>query len=138
MKALLTLIILVINLYSIDTLSIAKIYDSILTKIFKSSSVSVYCDTREYTEILFRSNHIRLVDSAEDADIILQTKFDSRFDPKQIIFTNKYAILAKNPHAIGAFYWSKGRPQIVFIRQRLEKKGINIASELKKYIVESL
>lgn len=138
MKVLLTLLILIVNLYSLDTLSVAKIYDSILTKVFKTSSVSVYCDAKEYTEILFRSKHIRIVDSPENADIILQTKFDSRFNPNQVIFTNKYAILEKNPHAIGAFYWSKGRPQIVFIRQRLEKKGIDIHNELKKYVVESL
>ena len=104
----------------------------------QKQSVSVYCDSDEYKEILFRSQHIRLVAEPEEADIILQTEFNSHFNTAKIIFTTKYAILKKNPHIVGAFYWSKGRPQIVFIRKRLEKKHLDLASELKKYIVESL
>ena len=129
---------LVLNLFGVDTLSIAKIYDSIFTQIVKRDSVSVFCDSQEYQEILFRSQHIRLVDTPQDADIILQTQFSSRFDTNKIVFTTKYAILKKNKHIVGAFYWSKGRPQIVFIRKRLEKQHLNIASDLKKYIIESL
>jgi len=138
LRAFTLILFIAINLFGADTLSIAKIYDSIFTKISQSNSVRVYCDSQEYKEILFRSRHISLIDSPDDADIILQTKFNSNYSSDKIIFTPKYSLLKRDKNIIGAFYWSKGRPQIVFIRKRLNKKRVNLVNDLQKYIIESL
>ena len=136
MKTLLLIFIFSFYANAIDHSNTAKIYNTILTKIAKKSSVDVYCDSQEYREVLFQSKNINLVDTPYQADIILQTKSSSKFNKNSIIFTTKYYIFKNNSSVIGAFYWSKGRPQIIFSRQRLHKLNFTLSDELQKYVVE--
>jgi hypothetical protein len=126
------------HLGAFDTETAAKIYNTIFTALDKSGSVDVYTDDEEYKTVVFQAPNLRLSETSQEASIILQTKKGTRYHHDKIIFTTNYRILRQNSDIIGAFYWSKGRPQIIFIRPRLEKKKITLPDNFKKYIVDTL
>ena len=53
---------------------------------------------------------------------------------KRLYFTNNYRKLIGNNQYYGAFFWSKSRPNIVFIKDRLLKNSIELAQSYKQFI----
>ena len=54
------------------------------------------------------------------------------------VFVLDYYLLDKIPQSFGAFFWKKGRPNIVFIKPRLKQQSLELSSELKPYIEEQV
>ena len=54
----------------------------------------------------------------------------------KLFFTNNYKRLLSNKKYYGAFFWNKSRPNIVFVKQRLDEKSINLPKEYEGYIEE--
>jgi len=52
----------------------------------------------------------------------------------KIFLTNNYRKLLSDKKYFGAFFWSKSRPNIVFIKDRLKKNNISLPSNYDKYI----
>ncbi len=46
----------------------------------------------------------------------------------------KYYLLKKYKNAIGAIYWKKGRPNVVFVKDRLEQFNIKLPDRYRKYL----
>jgi len=55
----------------------------------------------------------------------------------KILFSSRRKDILLRENCVGAFYWKKGRPNILFIRERLRKKGIKLPPEYNRFI-ESL
>lgn len=53
---------------------------------------------------------------------------------KKLFFTNNYRRLLKNKKFYGAFFWSKSRPNIVFIKNRLKQQGIILPKNYNNFI----
>lgn len=51
------------------------------------------------------------------------------------IIVSSYKALKTNEKSIGAIYSRKGRTQIVFIKERLDKYGIVLVKKLRKHLV---
>jgi len=54
----------------------------------------------------------------------------------KLYFTNNYRRLMSKSRYFGAFFWNKSRPNIVFVKQRLKKNGINLSAEYNQFIEE--
>ena len=52
----------------------------------------------------------------------------------KIFLTNNYRKLLSDNKYFGAFFWSKSRPNVVFIRDRLKKSNISLPTSYDKYI----
>jgi len=52
----------------------------------------------------------------------------------KLYFTNNYKKLLSNNKYFGAFFWSKSRPNIVFIKNRLTKHKITLPNSYKQFI----
>ena len=52
----------------------------------------------------------------------------------KLYFTNNYKKLLSNSKYFGAFFWSKSRPNIVFIKDRLIKHKIILPNSFKQFI----
>jgi len=52
----------------------------------------------------------------------------------KIYFTNNYNRLLSSEKYIGAFFWSKSRPNIVFIKDRMLRKNITLPVSYKQFI----
>jgi len=52
----------------------------------------------------------------------------------KLYFTNNYKKLLSNNRFFGAFFWSKSRPNIVFIKSRLVKNNISLPNSYKQFV----
>ncbi|WP_456399741.1 hypothetical protein [Persephonella sp.] len=112
----------------------AKIIEKICMIVLNKNNVFVYSPTN--SNFIFKySNNLIHTDNCGKADIVILTKNESvegcRNKP---IFTTKYYLLKQNPNAIGALYWHKGRPNIIIIKERLEKFNLIPPEELLQFI----
>ena len=70
--------------------------------------------------------------SQNSADIIL---FPKRKRINKILVVDSYKALKKHKNSIGAIYVKKGRTQIVFVKERLQKNGFDLMQVSKKYLI---
>ncbi len=111
-----------------------QIIYKILTAIkHKESKINVYIKCKNST--LKDNKHIKIVKEYKKADIvIIDHKTSLPGDCQVPIFTLDYNLLKEYPEAIGAFFWQKSRPNIVFISPRLKKFHILLPKEFDEYI----
>jgi hypothetical protein len=55
-------------------------------------------------------------------------------DTTKLIMTNNYRKLLSDEKYYGAFFWQKSRPNITFISQRLQERGVKLPLEFDKFI----
>jgi len=91
--------------------------------------VHVYVDDPVYRDIFSRTDNIAFATDFGDADLVLVT------DPD---FATKYSLLEANKDVVGALYWRKGRPQLLFLLPRLKAHHIRLPDEFSNYAVTSL
>jgi len=112
--------------------------------------INVYTDDREYKEVFATSKRMVLSDEPEKSDIILMTNKSALFkimrekqwavekDEKPIIFVTDYRLLKNSFDIVGAFYWKKGRSQLLFIKNRLDAYNITLPEEYEDFLVDTL
>lgn len=127
--------------YSVPEELEVKILQKLFLDILKKKEVRVFLvgDKRErYRKNIERfAKKLKVVDSCKDADITLIAGFVDKF-PRDclegLLFSTKRENLFKFRNCLGAFYWKKGRPNLVLIRERLEKHRIELPSEYDRFI----
>ena len=133
MRKIIILLLLIVNFGLSQDIN-SKLYEKILKGIFPSAEeISIYV-TDEEEKFNFKSN-IKIVRVIENSNLILlnSENYNKKFKNK-ILFVSSYKNLIKYENAIGALYWKKGRPQIIFLKDRLKKYGLEIEPYLSKYI----
>ncbi len=112
--------------------------------------IHVYTNDREYRKVFVTSKRILLSDDSEKSDIILITNKSTLFqimrerqwadkkDEKPILFVTDYRLLKFSFDIIGAFYWKKGRSQLLFIKNRLDAYNITLPDEYEDFLVDTL
>ena len=111
--------------------------------------MNIYTNDREYQEVFGFSRDLILVKNPEEADIVLITNEstlnamlqEKKTNPKMKMskfFVTDYHFLKKSKAILGAFYWRKGRSQLLFIQNRLEIYHIVLPEEYREFIIEAL
>lgn len=148
-RIVIAIVIFYSHLYALDKQSALEIYQKIFTALTSSAYVSIYTDNQEYIDTFLSSPNILLTKRLEGADIILITDkallkrlsqySDSHIvDEKSILFTTHYNLLKESKRIVGAFYWRKGRVQLLFIKNRLKHYGIILPKEYEKFTIDTL
>lgn len=75
------------------------------------------------------------ITNCEKADVIISDR-EIPYNNKPVIALNE-EILKKLKNAIGGLYWKKGRPQLIFLEDRLKKFDIQLPSEYNRFIIKS-
>ena len=119
----------------------AKIISNIVQNLkFGHEKVSLYIPEISETEKNIYSSFFNIASSCNDADFVFVKNEKTSNQPcsgnKKIFFTNNYDLLLKNEQFIGAFFWSKSRPNIVFVKNRLTKRNIILPEIYDKFIEE--
>lgn len=78
---------------------------------------------------------LKIVDNCSKAEVVILStvKEIPKSCKGKILFGTRYAHLA-NLNVTGAFFWQKGRPNILFYQKRLDKHNIKLDSSFNKYI----
>jgi len=136
MKTILLFLIFSLSLFAKDyTL---KLYEEILSKFASHTPVVVYADAQS-AKILKKSRRfIVLHYCSESVDFLVGSHFGelSSLCQDKPLFATSYRAYHRYENAFGAFYWTKGRPQIHFNKRVLERFSLPTPYDLKRYIDE--
>ncbi len=149
-KILIVFILLYGHLYALERESTLKMYHGIFTVLSSKTPINVYTNDKEYRDVFIHSNKIVLSNSVEGSDIALVTEErtlkdilyvknrNRNFDKKPIIFVTNYHFLKISEEIVGAFYWRKGRSQLLFIKNRLKQHNITLPKEYQSFMIDAL
>jgi len=131
LKKILILILLVSSLFS-NTYE-TRLYEKIIPDIFQKHVV-VYTDV-ESREFFNNKNLFSITNDCLKADIIVGKKFTiiTKECMEKPFFTTSYRAYRKYKNSIGAFYWSKGRPQLIFSLDKIDEFNLILPENLKRY-----
>jgi len=149
-KILVLFILIYGQLFALDKESTLKIYHHVFSALTQKGSITVYTKDPEYKKVFAYSKRIILATEPQNADIVFVTGESMLMDvmeecnvheeatTRPIVFVTDYRLLKDSKDIVGAFYWRKGRSQLLFVKKRLEAKGIALSLEYKKYMIEEL
>lgn len=149
-KILIFLIFSSVWLNALDRESTLKIYHGIFHALSSKTLFSVYTNDKEYRDVFRHSKKISLSAKPGDTDIILITNESALNEilytigenmdmpKKPIIFVSNYQFLKISDEIVGAFYWRKGRSQLLFIKKRLQQHDITLPKEYQKFMIDEL
>jgi hypothetical protein len=116
----------------------------LINRVFHALSSSrspyrIYFEGSQLPEILRNNDEVRLVSDPREAQIIVADRVSKKLERyHKPILVLRYELLKSYSQAIGAYFWQKGRPNIVMIRQRLRRVGIRLPSDFERYIETTL
>jgi len=146
-KLLLILLLYYSHLYALDTKSTLNIYHELFTSLLSNKKIIVYTKDKELRHVFESSNKIVLCDSIKEATIILISSISGLAPIDEellngalhpIVFATDYRLLKRSNSIIGAFYWKKGRSQLLFIKHRLNKYDIHLPPKYRAFMVDEL
>jgi len=117
-----------------------KIYTHIIHALYpqKATLVKVWTDNPSKLKVLQSIPRLKIVKKPQEADFLVVHK-EKNLQSKGLIFTTDYHTLeVYKERAIGGFYWQKGRPNILFLRQNLKKYHIKLPEDMQEYVEDSL
>ena len=149
-KIFILLILLYGHLYALERESTLKMYHQIFSALISKPMINVYTNDKEYKEVFATSKRMILSNVPEKSDIILITNRSALFkimrekqwavdkNEKPILFVTDYRLLKNSFDIVGAFYWRKGRSQLLFIKNRLNAYNITLPEEYEDFLVDTL
>ncbi|MDD3324714.1 MAG: hypothetical protein PHN38_06305 [Sulfurospirillaceae bacterium] len=140
MKKILFLLICATVLINASDIALAKakIVSFVAKELVKKEYVSIYVEDIDYADIFGVSRNLTRTNSCENADIILIKNIE--LIPKtcllneSLVIATSYASYKNTPYVVGAFFWQKGRPNIILKEQKLKELGIVLSEKLNPYI----
>ena len=136
MKKLFLLMVFAMSLFGQDyTL---KLYEKVLVPLSYSSSIVIYADGAS-SQILQKSSKFEVVHfCSEDVEFLVGSSFGtlSPLCKKKPLFATTRRAYHKYSNAFGAFYWTKGRPQLHFNREVVNRFELNLPANLQRFIDE--
>jgi len=116
-----------------------KILSAITDALFPNTQVvKVWTDTPKSILFLKNIQKMKLVSSIEEAEVLFLTK-NNDIESKKMKFVTSYQLLKRyKSSTLGGFYWKKGRPNILFIKDNLIKYNKMLPESMSKYIEDDL
>ncbi len=134
MKYILLILSLTIQLLSNDNYEL-KLYQTLLPTIFQKDTLTIYVKDIEQLNIIKGSTILKVSNNCANVDLIIGKNFDNL--PQECkakpIFSTSYRSFINSENSFGAFYWSKGRPQVQFKLKIIEKYSLYLPNNLMKY-----
>jgi hypothetical protein len=112
-----------------------RLIEKILIDMTDKQPVNVCVINYDVNKILNYSKYLRIT-NCEYADFMIIGKDSEEIDYNKPAIVFDEDLIKKVKNAVGALYWKKGRPQLIFIKSRLDKYKIQLPNEYKGYLVE--
>lgn len=128
-----------VNEYTKEIELEAKIISKIAKETIKEKNIKIYIPKAKENDRQIYSKYLKVVNNCSEADFIFIKYSVSKIpcinsNSKKIYFTNNYQILLEKQNFIGAFFWSKSRPNITFIKQRLDNAKLVLPKSYSQFI----
>lgn len=138
------ILVLLLALPSFATEASLDLEVKIIEKILKELSINkekiIWSDNKKICQALNIRKLVYTTPKCEDATIVILQDEENlpKECSKSIIFVLNYELLSKVPESFGAFFWKKGRPNIVILKSRLKTLSIQTTSSLEPYLEEKI
>jgi hypothetical protein len=135
------ILLLSINLFAFDKVTAAKILQTVFLGVKSKQNLYICTQDKQYIDVIQNANRLILTDDLNRCDIIIFNKPSdlNNIDTKnKLLFATSYRGFKNEKKTFGAFYWFKGRPQIIFLKNRLQNQNLKLADYLQKYITDEL
>lgn len=127
------------HLQADDSVIASQIIDRTVSSLFGGEKVMTWGDTAANIQIISQSAKMEIINDPHSAQfMIISKKIPDDISKKTILFTTEYNLLSKDERIIGAFFWQKGRPNLLFLRDRLKKADLKLGKEFNKFIEDEL
>jgi len=136
LKKIILLIAFCIGLFGFDQKVASVIFEKLFTGVFHKEKIYVFTKDTEYQKVINLTNKLILTNDIKKSDIVIVNKKENLVSSKPIFTTEKSML--KYPNVIGGFYWAYGEPKIVFFQNRVDKFGLVLSNNLKKFIKKSV
>lgn len=135
-KILFVMIFLTISLFSTEVDVRTKIIDKISKALVKKELITIMVTDKKNKEIIQNSKCLVNSTKCENVDIIIVSNIKNLplCSDNVLVFATNYLTFKSLPKAIGAFFYQKGRPNIIFRKNNLKKYGITLDKEFDRYI----
>ena len=127
------LIVFFLNILLADKNYELKLYEKILPLIFEKYGIKIFVDN-EAKQILKDSKFFIITNNCQNADLLIgknKKSFINKCLNKPLFATSYKGFKLKN--SFGAFYWRKGRPQLKFKIDIIEKFNLKLPKNLRRY-----
>jgi hypothetical protein len=115
----------------------AKIISKIATSSLKEK-IKLFIPKITDTERKVYSKYFTLSKTCDDSNFVYIKKDVENIslcsENNKLFFTNNYKKLLNDKKFFGAFFWSKSRPNIVFVKARLDKEHITLPQSYSQFI----
>lgn len=116
-----------------------QIIERIAASLFPKQTIAAWGETADQKNMIRQSEKIKEAVDSSHADLIIVSKnLPQNLSSNTVIITTEYGFLKKDERVIGAFFWQKGRPNLLFVRPRMQKANISLGHEFNKYIEDEL
>jgi hypothetical protein len=126
-----------VNQYNKDLELEAKIISTVAQLLIKKKP-TIYMPNMSEDEQKAYGAYFKIASSCKQANFVyIKTNNDiesSCSTSKRFFFTNNYRMLLNNKLFNGAFFWSKSRPNIVLVKERLAKKGVVVPKKYEQFV----
>lgn len=135
MKKILILALLLFTLHASEMSPREKLLDTIAHALVRSKTPCVYIDDKEWRTRVRPIEGIRFADSCTSADLVLTQDSEKIMAtcPDAMLFMTAYGAYRSTPEAVGALFWQKGRPTLLFHRKVLQQRGLSLPKALHAY-----
>jgi len=139
LRHLLTLLLLTTLLFASDIKTEQKIYGVIIHALLPDKDeIKVWSDTASKEALLASLQGVKSVASPKDADFVLLSK-QKNISTDGIKFVTNFQLLeSEQKSVVGGFFWQKGRPNILFLRDNLKKHNIELPLSMQEYVEDAL
>lgn len=141
-RPILSVLLLVTFSFASEKESATKIVKAIVSTIdTDKKTLSVWIDNAD--QGVYKSldtGILNIAKSCEDSEVLIVKKklhLEEKCLQKPILVLD-YDLLSVYDSSVSAFFWKKGRPNIVFIKSRLEKFDIKLPPSYEIYLEEEI
>jgi len=131
---LLLILFLITTTWASDDKKASNIFNLIAMKLTDKSTPTIYLHKGNSSLEKYPGN-LNITTECAKADLVIlsTTKDIPKECLEKILFGTRYSHL-KNKDVVGSFFWQKGRPNILFYKQRLKEHKIKLDSSFDRYI----
>ena len=135
MKKVLLLLAVVLTLLGADLSPREKLLSVIAHALVPSKKPRVYIEDAQWRMKIGPIRGIVFIDQCMTADLVLTRDPAKvlRQCPDAILFLTTYRAYRSMPESVGALFWQKGRPTLLFHRKALEQRSLVLPAELRAY-----
>lgn len=117
-----------------------KVLEKIFASIDIGQELKIYSNDKGIESEFAKRKRFSVVSRCENASLLVLTD-EVELDKgckNRATFVMSYELLRKNKQSFGAFFWKKGRPNIILLKPRMESQNISTSSALEGYVEDKI